>query len=93
MGTCKLSKKQLDARGNRNEGWGEGEYRGNKPYDPPLGWIGIELKVLDKYDDNIWIGMDNVDGEWCVAYHGVAVDQDSDDVKKITGLIYKENLK
>ena len=93
MGACKLSKKQLDARGNRSEGWGEGECRGNKPYDPPLGWIGIRLKVLDKYEDNIWIGMDNVEGEWCVAYHGVGVDKDSAEVKNITGLIYKGSFK
>ena len=67
MGACKLTIEQLDARGNRSEGWGEGEQRGGKDYDPPLGWIGIGLKVLDKYENNIWIGMDNVEGEWCVA--------------------------
>ena len=46
---------------------------------------------MDKYDngDNTWIGMRNIPGEWCVAYHGVGDGQNSDNVKKITGLIIK----
>ena len=63
--------------------------RGNKPYDPPLGWIGIGLKVMDKYEDNIWIGKENIEGEWCVAYHGVGRYRESHEVKKITGNIYR----
>ena len=93
MGGCKLSKNQLDSRGNRVEGWGEGELRGGKPYNPPLGWIGIGLKVLDKYENNDWIGSDNNEGEWCVAYHGVARDLKSDKVKDITGKIVKGGFK
>jgi len=93
MGACKLTKNMLDPRGNRNEGWAIGQYRGNKPYNPPIGWIGIGLKVFDKYEDNIWIGMDNSQGEWCVAYHGVGRDNKSVEVKKITGLIYKGAFK
>ena len=92
---CKISKKMLDRRGNRSEGWGENEQRGNKPYDPPIGWIGIGLKVKDKYDDgdNTWIGMNNSEGEWCVAYHGVGRFKESDEVKKITGLICNSSFK
>ena len=93
MTGCKLSKSQLDERGNRISEWGQGESRGNKPYNPPLGWIGIGLKVLDKYENNIWIGMENVEGEWCVAYHGVGVGQNSDNVKSITRKIVKDTFK
>ena len=95
MGGCKLTKGQLDARGNRYDNWGINEKRGNKPYIPPLGWIGIGLNVLDKYDngDNKWIGMENIKGEWCVAYHGVGRNQDSNEIKKITGKIIKSELK
>ena len=93
MGACKLSKNQLDSRGNRKSGWGVNELRGNKPYYPPLNWTGIGLKVMDKYENNIWLGMNNSPGEWCVAYHGVAGGQASDQVKKVTGLIYKSSLK
>ena len=93
MKGCKLSKNQLDPRGNRNDGWGVGENRGGKPYEPPIGWNGIGLKVLDKYGDNTWIGMNNVPGEWCVAYHGVGSGQSSDNVKNVTGLICKSEFK
>ena len=57
MGACKLTKNLLDARGNRVSGWGINEKRGNRPYNPPLGWIGIGLNVMDNYGDNTWIGM------------------------------------
>ena len=86
---CKLSKGQLDARGNRVDGWGINEKRGGKPYDPPIGWKGIGLRVIDKYDNgnNTWIGMDNSKGEWCVAYHGVG--RNKKNVQERTGLIVK----
>ena len=95
LGGCKLSLSQLDPRGNRVDGWGINEKRGNKPYDPPLGWIGIGLKVKDKYDNgnNKWIGMDNSVGEWCVAYHGVGRNQQSDEVQNITKKIYQGGFK
>ena len=95
MGAVKLTKNQLDPRGNRNDGWGVGEKRGGKDYDPPIGFNGIGLKVWDKYDngDNTWLGMDNVPGEWCVAYHGVASGQSSDNVKDVTGKIVKSTFK
>ena len=93
MSACKLSKGQLDPRGNRCDGWAIGEKRGNKEYIPPIGWTGIGLKVIDKYENNKWIGMSNDPDEWCVAYHGVGYSQDSNTVKKITGLIYKGNFK
>ena len=118
-GAVKLTRNQLDPRGNRVDGWGIGEKRGGKDYDPPLGWKGIGLRVMDKYDrggkdydpplgwkgiglrvmdkydngDNTWIGMNNSPGEWCVAYHGVGNGQPSNEVKKITGNIYKSTFR
>ena len=95
MSACKLTRKQLDSLGNRNLDWGVDELRGNRPYYPPLGWTGIGLKVLGKYDDgdDTWIGMDNSEGEWNVAYHGIGRGQSTSDVKKIVGLIYKGSFK
>ena len=96
IGAVRLTKNNLDPRGNRNDGWGVGEQRGGKDYNPPIGWNGIGLNVFDKYDngDNTWIGMSNAIGEWCVAYHGVGrAAGSSDDVKDITGKIVKSNFK
>ena len=84
MKGCKLGKEQLDARGNRIEDWAIGQNRGGKPYKPPIGWIGIGLKVMDKFENNTWIGMNNSEGEWCVAYHGVGRLKKSNEVKDIT---------
>ena len=94
MGGVKLRADMLDPAGNRNDGWGIGEQRGGKDYDPPLGWNGIGLKVKNKFDngDKTWIGMNNSPGEWCVAYHGVGSGQDPDNVKDITGKIVKSKF-
>ena len=93
MGGCKLSKNQLDPLGNRSDNWAEGEYRGGRIYNPPKGWIGIGLKVFDKYEDNDWIKCDNSEGEWCVAYHGVGRGLGTNQVKDITGKIIKGTFK
>ena len=92
--SCKLLRKHLDSRGNRSDGWGIGEKRGNKPYDPPIGWTGIGLNVKDRFDDgnNDWIGMCNSKNEWCVAYHGVGRFKQSKEVKEATGNIIKDKF-
>ena len=60
-GAIKLTRNQLDPRSNRNDGWGVGENRGGKDYNPFIGWNRIGLKVWDKYNnkDNSWIGYNN----------------------------------
>ena len=73
MGGCRLSKRQLDPKGNRQSDWGKNEMRGREPYYPPEGWIGIGIKVFDQYFNDKWIDMQNKEDEdeWVVAYHGV----------------------
>ena len=96
MNGCKLTKEMLDSRGNNKDGgWGENETRGGEPYIPPKGWIRYGLNVLGKYDkgNDDWLAYDNRKGEWCIAYHGVAQGQTSDNVKKVVHLIVKNNLK
>ncbi|CAG8582141.1 2356_t:CDS:2 [Funneliformis mosseae] len=51
--------------------------RGNFNYNRPYGWRRIALKVLDKFNDNSWLGVNNrvtsfdsVKDEWIVSYHG-----------------------
>jgi len=87
MDGCKLSKKMLDSRGNRERGFEVGGKRGGLPYYPPLnGWKGFGLNVLDKYDNNDWLAMDGNPNEWAVAYHGIGNGKDlkvEDVTKKI----------
>ena len=71
----KFTKYMFDPRGNKIENWSTSEKRGNKIYDPPIGWIGIGLKVLSSYQDDIWIGKSNDQNEWSVAYHGIGSNQ------------------
>ena len=44
MGSFKFALSELDYEGNKILGWSINEKRGNKPYYPPLGWIGFGLK-------------------------------------------------
>ena len=69
----KLSTDIFDSRGNKNSGWSQGAIRGGMNYDPPLGWSGHGLKVLQKYENDDWLGNTGGPGEWCVAYHGTNI--------------------
>ena len=67
-----ISPDMFDIRWNKSK-WSEkkNKKRGGKSYNPPIGYIGHGLRVLNEYDnDNTWIGNSNCDGEWPVAYHG-----------------------
>ena len=94
MGGFKLNLNMLDNRGNKISGWSINEKRGNMSYYPPIGWIGIGLNVLTKYDNGNtdWLGNQNSHGEWCVAYHGVRGNS-SDEVKRIIGIILRSTFK
>ena len=73
MDGCKLNSNILDARGNRESGWGENQTRGGFKYNPPKGWKGYGLKVIDIYDggNNDWLAYDGNPNEWAIAYHGI----------------------
>jgi len=90
-GPTKFMPSMLDYRGNKINEWSENEKRGNRNYESPVGWIGIGLNVMGKYDygnDN-WLGNNNINGEWNVAYHAVGYGQSSDTIKNIIGYIFK----
>ena len=74
---CILSPGLLDSRYNKELGtWNRSNTnRGNELYDPPHGWLGFGLNVLNKYNDTKWIGKQNNPGEWIVVYHGIARNQ------------------
>ena len=64
----------FDQRGNRFPfEYSQNQKRGNKVYNPPIGWTGIGLNIT-KYDNwQIRCGKLNIEGEWCVAYHGTSL--------------------
>ena len=75
--------------------WAHGENRGGRPYNPPDGWIGFGLNVLNKYDNgnNDWLACDGRPGEWCIAYHGACVHNTSEQIKQIIKPILENNLR
>lgn len=53
--------------------------RGEFEYKRPYGWKRFAVRVLDKYEDDEWLGPDGIrtdqaPGEWPVAYHGTYMD-------------------
>lgn len=54
---------------------GQEYIRGGHVYKRPYGWKRFAVKVLNRYDNNIWLGGDGIrtastTGEWPVSYHG-----------------------
>jgi len=47
--------------------------RGNEDYMPPYEWAAYGININGKYDfgDNTWLGNNNQEGEFAVAYYGV----------------------
>lgn len=86
---CLISHNILDEQWNCDSGWRIGEKNGPpgylKNYYPPIGWVGIGLKVASLYDngDNTWLGNDNCQGEWYIGYHGVKT------IEAIQGICYE----
>ena len=82
--------------GNQMNGkWAHGENRGGKPYNPPDGWVGFGLNVINRFDNgnNDWLACDGRPGEWCVAYHGACRNNNSEQIKQIIKPILQQNLK
>jgi hypothetical protein len=96
MHTFISDKTLFSGSGHNLEGkWAHGESRGGRPYNPPDGWIGFGLNVLNKYDNgnNDWLACDGRPGEWCIAFHGACVRNTSDQIKQIIKPILEQNLK
>ena len=53
----------------------------NKNYDPPYGWLGIGLNVINKYTDENWLKGN--DPRWAKAYLGVGQYLSSKQIKKV----------
>jgi hypothetical protein len=49
---------------------GERLTRGGLEYRRPYGWKRYAIKVIGKYEDDVWLGSSNGPNEWPVSYHG-----------------------
>ena len=58
---------------NNNNNEGKNKKRGNENYISPIGWSTYGINVSGKFDygDNTWLGNNNQEGEYAVAYYGV----------------------
>jgi hypothetical protein len=45
--------------------------RGGFPFYSPSNCTKLALKVEHKFENNLWLGMDYLPGEWAIAYHGL----------------------
>ena len=67
-----IKKEYSDYRGNfLNPNSRNNIFRGKEIYDPPYGWIGLGLNVLDKYENNNWLEDISNKSEWAIAYRGI----------------------
>ncbi len=85
----------LNGFGNKLNGkWARNETRGGLAYNPPLGWVGFGLNVINKYDNknNDWLACDGRFGEWCVGYHGTGRNKSNEEVRSIIKSILTSNL-
>ena len=83
---CDIPKKFFDYRGNiLNPNSSYILMRGTEKYDPPYGWIGIGLNVLDEYDNgnNDWLMNNTKSSEWAIAYRGISPNYESNKIKQL----------
>ena len=68
---------------------------GKQLYYPPYGWTCYEFNIYLKYDngDDSWMKMEGKEGEWAIAYHGVARNQNNIKIFSAIDNIVKFNLK
>ena len=83
---CHIPKKFFDFRGNTvNPNSSNNLIRGTEKYDPPYGWIGIGLNVLDEYDNgnNDWLMNNTKSSEWAIAYRGISPSNQSNKINQL----------
>ena len=89
-----IGENDLDNRGNfLYPNTRRSKYRGKEVYFPPYGWIGIGLKVLEKYDNDNWLEDISQDSEWAVAYRSIALKNPKYMKMYLEDLIEKQSLK
>ena len=92
---CKINRNMLlDSRGNSIYfNLSNNFKRGTERYYPPYNWIGIGIKVLEKYDDDDWINNNSNSSKWATAYHGLGRGLQSKLVEEALNNVLNSNLK
>ena len=92
-----INKNYLDYRGNTiSPNSSNNLFRGKEKYYPPYNWIGIGLKVLDKYENNKWLEDKTKSSDWAIAYYTISSNEVGNVIKNIVtkkGLIERNNKK
>ena len=93
--TILLNSELLDKRGDKIWKKNKNEIRGGYDYiQPNKDWIGIGLKIHDKFDrgNNTWLGKKNLEGEYAVAYSGLNFIFFNNNLKNGTKKIIPKNI-
>ena len=87
---CNINKKYFDYRGNSiNPNKELYLFRGTQKYNPPYGWIGIGIKVIGIYEDDIWINDKSESSRWGVVYYAITGTLTGDFTKRLNDIITK----
>ena len=87
---CNINKNYFDYKGNSiNPNKELYLFRGTQKYIPPYGWIGIGLKVIGIYEDDIWINDKSELSKWGVAYYAISGSLTGDFTKRLNDIITK----
>ena len=91
---CGCDPKYLDSKGNTFFYYQPPNcLRGGERYNLPIGWIGFGLEVLNRYENDTWLGKDGKEGEWAVAYHGFGRSFSGNNLKNLIKTIVHDNLR
>lgn len=68
---------QFDYNFTKKSNGGKKYFRGGYEYQRPYGWKRHAVKVLGRFEDDVWLGeqgqrFHSTEGEWPVSYHGTA---------------------
>ena len=91
---CGCDPKYLDSKGNTFFYYQPLNcLRGGEKYNVPIGWIGFGLEVLNRYENDNWLGNDGKEGEWAAAYHGFGKSYSGNNLKNLIKTIVHDNLR
>ena len=68
-----IGMKNFDYKGNSKDfNSSQNVKRGSEKYDPPYGYTGIGINVLNRYESNEWLINKSKSSKWAIAYHPIS---------------------